>query len=535
MEKLEKYRYGSWRAKEMDVIAGLPGCAGQAADAVSAYTQVKMENAPSLFKIPKSECPDIWIRLSKHKWPKSWSDLEKPGVLLERNLYGHPLAGLLRKFYWNTVGEKFFWECLLVNRARGLFLSVCVDHIKMAGIRWRVEVDGEGDGLVPSRLQHSNPRCHTARVDGRVKRMIRVPRTRQVDVQRQDQCWKMVIPFVTWGLCVFLKLVANWALWIDHQCDQFEDENFVEFSIAQQRYHLLWLVLLVQRHEDTSQEGVKNSHLCLQFLRVELMERGHHGNDVKVSDEDGFLSCSMMIKAKNIIMKERIWINRVAQRDHVFSILHPDTVRLRWAYHLQFERNPVCTWILPARCHRWKTVVAYWTATLWDSLSKSVEDIPGVWIYSRSSRLHVRMSKKSNWNYGCDPPSQVPFGKSTHMEIHDVGRAFFVSFNGVVQCTVDYTGHDFVFSQSSWIWFFVSRGRAQFVAWLKASRLNSIVALFISMQHWVSITSDTEQCGQFRVPRNRTSTVSDSAGRDNHFQKNQHRSRTTFLWDVNVQ
>ena len=42
-----------------------------------------------------------------------------------------------------------------------------------------------------------------------------------------------------------------------------------------------------------------------------------HVSDVKVTDEDDFLSRSMMIKAKNIIMKERIWINRVAQRDHV--------------------------------------------------------------------------------------------------------------------------------------------------------------------------------------------------------------------------
>ena len=38
-------------AKVMDVFAKLPGCAGQAADAVSVYTQVKMENAPSLLKI----------------------------------------------------------------------------------------------------------------------------------------------------------------------------------------------------------------------------------------------------------------------------------------------------------------------------------------------------------------------------------------------------------------------------------------------------------------------------------------------------
>ena len=40
---------------------------------------------------------------------------------------------------------------------------------------------------------------------------------------------------------------------------------------------------------------------------------------MKVTDEDGFLSCSLMIKAKNITMKERTWINRVAQRDHVFD------------------------------------------------------------------------------------------------------------------------------------------------------------------------------------------------------------------------
>ena len=45
------------------------------------------------------------------------------------------------------------------------------------------------------------------------------------------------------------------------------------------------------------------------------MECDEHGNDVKVTDEDGFLSRSMTIKAKIITMKERIWTNRVAQRD----------------------------------------------------------------------------------------------------------------------------------------------------------------------------------------------------------------------------
>ena len=110
-----------------------------AADAVSAYTQVKMEDAHKLLKIPKSECPDIWIRLPRHKWLKSWSSMEDLVVLLERNLYGHPLTGLL----WERQFEKILlkhgwgkiqnWECLFVHREKGLFLSVHVDDIKLAG------------------------------------------------------------------------------------------------------------------------------------------------------------------------------------------------------------------------------------------------------------------------------------------------------------------------------------------------------------------------------------------------------------------
>ena len=40
-------------AKVMNIISRLPGCDGQAADAVSAYTQVRMEDAPTLLKISK--------------------------------------------------------------------------------------------------------------------------------------------------------------------------------------------------------------------------------------------------------------------------------------------------------------------------------------------------------------------------------------------------------------------------------------------------------------------------------------------------
>ena len=126
-------------AKVMDVVARLLDCDGQAADAISAYTQVKMEDAQKkLLNTPKSECPDIWIRLPKHKWTKSWEYIEDPVVPLERNLYGHPLAGLL----WERQVEKALmelgwvkvpnWECFFVHRKQKLFPSVCVDDIKMA-------------------------------------------------------------------------------------------------------------------------------------------------------------------------------------------------------------------------------------------------------------------------------------------------------------------------------------------------------------------------------------------------------------------
>ena len=97
-----------------------------------------MEDAHKLQKIPKSECPDIWIRLPRHKWPKSWSSIEDPVVPLERNLYGHPLAGLLWERQFEKIlfkhgwGKVSNWECLFVHREKGLFLSVYVDDIKLA-------------------------------------------------------------------------------------------------------------------------------------------------------------------------------------------------------------------------------------------------------------------------------------------------------------------------------------------------------------------------------------------------------------------
>ena len=150
-----------------------------------------MEDAHKLLKIPKSECPDIWIRLPRHKWPKSWSSMEDPVVPLERNLYGHPLAGLL----WERQFEKILlkhgwekipnWECLFVHREKG-FLSVYVDDIKLAGKKhnldpmWKVlnkEVDlGEPTSFLDHEKlgMHSKKMRNKQRYCGQLQKHVRI-------------------------------------------------------------------------------------------------------------------------------------------------------------------------------------------------------------------------------------------------------------------------------------------------------------------------------------------------------------------------
>ena len=83
--------------------------------------------------------------------------------------------------------------------------------------------------------------------------------------------------------------------------------------------------------------------------------------------------------------------------------------------------------------HGWRNILHFGNV--------NTEHIPDVWTHSRSSkaacangqevRLEPRLrSTVPNW----------PLGKSSRIEIRDVGGTFSVSFNGVVQCTTDFSG-----------------------------------------------------------------------------------------------
>ena len=118
----------------MEVIARQPDCGGQAAAVSAVHSSQKKEDTPILLRIPKSECPDFGHVFPRHRWPTSWSNNDDPVVPLERNLYGHSLAGLfvgkdssqetLLELGWEREQN---WECFFVHRKQGLFLSVYVD------------------------------------------------------------------------------------------------------------------------------------------------------------------------------------------------------------------------------------------------------------------------------------------------------------------------------------------------------------------------------------------------------------------------
>ena len=63
--------------------------------------------------------------------------MEDPVVPLDRNLYSDPSAGLSWERHFEKVrlehgwGKVPNWECLFVNREKGLFLSVYVDDVKL--------------------------------------------------------------------------------------------------------------------------------------------------------------------------------------------------------------------------------------------------------------------------------------------------------------------------------------------------------------------------------------------------------------------
>ena len=131
-------------AKVVDIISILLGCDGQAADAVSASTQVKMEDAHKLVKIPKSECPDMWIRLPRHKWPKSCPVWKTQSfffsgictVIFCLDCCGKGDLKILLQHGWEKVSK---WECLFRHHEKSYFYLCTWMAPKVAGKKHNID------------------------------------------------------------------------------------------------------------------------------------------------------------------------------------------------------------------------------------------------------------------------------------------------------------------------------------------------------------------------------------------------------------
>ena len=114
---------------------------GENADAVAAYTQADLQTAWKQLGMREDDYPETWISLPRNRWPKdgSWDHIADPICILKRNLYGHPLAGLIwEKHCHHHILSLGFepvpsWECLFQHKDKQLFLSIYVDDFKMAG------------------------------------------------------------------------------------------------------------------------------------------------------------------------------------------------------------------------------------------------------------------------------------------------------------------------------------------------------------------------------------------------------------------
>ena len=125
-------------AKIMDIISRLLAAMTSSRRSISLYPS-KNGRCSQIVENSKLGVSRHLDSSTTHKWPKSWSSMEDPVVPLEMNLYGHPLAGLFWERQFEKILLKHGWEkipnceCLFVHLEKGLFLSVYVYDIKLAG------------------------------------------------------------------------------------------------------------------------------------------------------------------------------------------------------------------------------------------------------------------------------------------------------------------------------------------------------------------------------------------------------------------
>ena len=140
-----------------------------------------MEDVPSLFKKTRSQSVQIfgYVFHDAHG-PNHGQTLKIPWYLSnEICTVTHSQASCgkdnSRKFCWSSNGKKYRIECVFVHRKQGLFLSVYVDYIKMAGKKqnmaptWKKLMKQVDLDEPNSFLHHENLGTHSKWMSNRTK------------------------------------------------------------------------------------------------------------------------------------------------------------------------------------------------------------------------------------------------------------------------------------------------------------------------------------------------------------------------------
>ena len=123
--------------KVLDVISRLPDCAGEARDAVSAYTQVRLEDASNLLRLLRSECPVLgyvyhvlFVQNLAMKYKTLWYHLKE--TLSGIHWQDYCGSENSRNSYSKKTGRKYLdGNAYLCTSKIGLFISEFVDPMKM--------------------------------------------------------------------------------------------------------------------------------------------------------------------------------------------------------------------------------------------------------------------------------------------------------------------------------------------------------------------------------------------------------------------
>jgi len=77
--------------------------------------------------------------------------------------------------------------------------------------------------------------------------------------------------------------------------------------------------------------------------------------------------------------------------------------------------------------HWWRNVLHFTTG-------RNRSRLPGVWFFSRTSRLHIRAGRRGSWNDGCDPRKHLPRHRTTKVTIRVAYGRMDVFYNRRLVC-----------------------------------------------------------------------------------------------------